>query len=102
VLGTPADRELRAGLMESVKRHYPRPGAGAVHGKNAPLILGRDAIGAEKVIAASIRMKAGVVNIDERESGLRMILNLATRSAMRVNRNRRTSFCCNGEAWRGE
>jgi 3-dehydroquinate synthase len=29
----------------------------------------------EKVIAASIRMKAEVVNADERESGLRMILN---------------------------
>jgi 3-dehydroquinate synthase len=29
----------------------------------------------EKVIAASIRMKAGVVNQDEREKGLRMILN---------------------------
>jgi 3-dehydroquinate synthase len=28
------------------------------------------------VIAASIRMKAGVVNKDERENGLRMILNL--------------------------
>jgi 3-dehydroquinate synthase len=28
------------------------------------------------VIAASIRMKAEVVNIDERETGLRMILNL--------------------------
>jgi 3-dehydroquinate synthase len=38
-------------------------------------VLGRDAKALEKVIAASIRMKAGVVHLDERESGLRMILN---------------------------
>jgi len=38
-------------------------------------VLGRDPKALEKVIAASIRMKAGVVNKDERESGLRMILN---------------------------
>jgi 3-dehydroquinate synthase len=39
-------------------------------------VLGRDPKALEKVIAASIRMKAGVVNKDERETGLRMILNL--------------------------
>jgi 3-dehydroquinate synthase len=38
-------------------------------------ILGRDPKALEKVIAASIRMKAGVVNKDEHENGLRMILN---------------------------
>jgi len=37
---------------------------------------GRDAKALEKVIASSIRMKAAVVNKDERETGLRMILNL--------------------------
>jgi 3-dehydroquinate synthase len=39
-------------------------------------VLGREPKALEKVIGASIRMKAGVVNRDERESGLRMILNL--------------------------
>jgi 3-dehydroquinate synthase len=38
--------------------------------------VGRDAKALEKVIAASIRMKAGVVAQDERDTGLRMILNL--------------------------
>jgi 3-dehydroquinate synthase len=38
-------------------------------------VLGRNPKALEKVIAASIRMKAGVVNQDERERGLRMILN---------------------------
>ena len=77
VLGTLPDRELRAGLMESVKAGIIRDRALVRYmEENAPLILGRDAKALEKVIAASIRMKAGVVNIDERESGLRMILNL--------------------------
>ena len=77
VLGTLPDRELRAGLMESVKAGIIRDRTLVRYmEENAPLILGRDAKALEKVIAASIRMKAGVVNIDERESGLRMILNL--------------------------
>ena len=77
VLGTLPDRELRAGLMESVK-------AGIIRDRtlvrfmeeHVDEVLGRDAKALEKVIAASIRMKAGVVSRDERETGLRMILNL--------------------------
>ena len=76
VLATLPDRELRAGLMESVK-------AGIIRDRSlvrfmeehAEEVLGRDPKALEKVIAASIRMKAGVVSQDERESGLRMILN---------------------------
>jgi 3-dehydroquinate synthase len=76
VLGTLPDRELRAGLMESVK-------AGIIRDRtlvrfmeeHADEVLGRDPKALERVIAASIRMKAGVVNVDERENGLRMILN---------------------------
>jgi len=75
-LGTLPDRELRSGLMESVK-------AGIIRDRtlvrfmeeHAPDILAREPKALEKVIAASIRMKAGVVNKDERENGLRMILN---------------------------
>jgi 3-dehydroquinate synthase len=77
LLSTLPDRELRAGLFESVK-------AGMIRDRslfrymeeNAPRILGRDQAALEKVITASIRMKAEVVGLDERESGLRMILNL--------------------------
>jgi 3-dehydroquinate synthase len=75
-LETLPDRELRAGLMESVK-------AGIIRDRSlvrfmeehADEVLGRNPKALEKVIAASIRMKAGVVNRDERESRLRMILN---------------------------
>lgn len=76
VLGTLPDRELRAGLMESVKAGIIRDRALVRYmEENAALVLGRDERALEKVIATSIRMKAGVVNKDERENGLRMILN---------------------------
>jgi 3-dehydroquinate synthase len=77
VLGTLSDRELRAGLMESVKAGIIRDRALLrFMEEHAEAILARDPKTLERVIAASIRMKAGVVNQDERESGLRMILNL--------------------------
>jgi 3-dehydroquinate synthase len=77
VLATLPDRELRAGLMESVKAGIIRDRA-LVRFMEERIddILVRNPIALEKVIAASIRMKAGVVNRDERENGLRMILNL--------------------------
>jgi 3-dehydroquinate synthase len=77
VLGTLPDRELRAGLMESVKAGIIRDRSLVRYmEEHADEVLGRDPKTLEKVIAASIRMKAGVVNKDERENGLRMILNL--------------------------
>jgi 3-dehydroquinate synthase len=76
VLDSLPDRELRAGLMESIKAGIIRDRALLrFMEEQAESILGRDPKALEKVIAASIRMKAGVVNTDERESGLRMILN---------------------------
>lgn len=76
VLQTLPERELRAGLFESVKAGIIRdPALFRFMEKNAAAILAREAAALERVIAASIRMKAGVVCIDERESGLRMILN---------------------------
>ena len=77
VLATLPDRELRAGLMESIKAGIIRDRALArFMDEHAADVLGRDPKALEKVIAASIRMKADVVHLDEREGGLRMILNL--------------------------
>jgi len=77
VLGTLSDRELHAGLMESIKAGIIRDRALLrFMDEHSDQVLGRDPRALERVIAASIRMKAGVVNKDERESGLRMILNL--------------------------
>jgi len=99
VLGTLPDRELRAGLMESVK-------AGIIRDRtlvrfmeeHAHEVLGRDAKALEKVIAASIRMKAGVVNRDERESGLRMILNLGHTMGHAIEQATRYKALLHGEA----
>ena len=76
VLQTLPERELRAGLFESIKAGIIRDALlFRFMEENAEAILGRDPQALEHVIAASIRMKADVVGIDERESGLRMILN---------------------------
>ncbi len=76
VLQTLPDRELRAGFFESIKAGIIRdPALFRFMEHNAGAILAREPAALERVIVASIRMKAGVVAIDERESGLRMILN---------------------------
>jgi len=99
VLGTLSDRELRAGLMESVK-------AGIIRDRllvrfmedHAAEVLARDAKALERTIAASIRMKAGVVNKDERESGLRMILNFGHTVGHALERVTRYRVLLHGEA----
>ena len=99
VLGTLPDRELRAGLMESIK-------AGVIRDRvllrfmeeNADAVLDRDPKALEKVIAASIRMKAAVVNRDERENGLRMILNLGHTVGHAIEQATRYKALLHGEA----
>jgi 3-dehydroquinate synthase len=76
LLGTLPPAELRAGLQESIK-------AGIIHDaklfrymeQNADAILAGDKVALTHVVAASVRVKADVVSKDEKESGLRMILN---------------------------
>lgn len=76
VLATLPPRELRAGLQESVK-------AGVIQDRalfdymeaNADNILRGDPNALQHVVEASVCMKAAVVGEDERENGLRMILN---------------------------
>jgi 3-dehydroquinate synthase len=69
--------ELRAGLQESVK-------AGIIRDRSlfdfmdsqSEAVLAGNKIALAKVVADSVQMKADVVHADEREGGLRMILNL--------------------------
>ncbi len=76
VLKTLSDRQFRAGLYESVK-------CGVIGDvelflrfeQNRAKILKRDAAELEWVIAQSVRLKAEVVSADEREGGLRRVLN---------------------------
>jgi 3-dehydroquinate synthase len=76
LLGTLPPAQLRAGLQESIK-------AGIIYDaklfrymeQNAEAILSGDPAALTRVVAASVRVKADVVSKDEKESGLRMILN---------------------------
>jgi 3-dehydroquinate synthase len=99
VLGTLSDRELRAGLMESVKAGIIRDrGLLRFMEENAEAILDRDPKALERVIAASIRMKADVVSRDERESGLRMILNFGHTVGHALEQVTRYKAMLHGEA----
>jgi 3-dehydroquinate synthase len=99
LLGTLPDRELRAGLFESVKAGIIRDrGLVRYMEENSAKILGRDEAALEKVIAASIRMKADVVGKDERESGLRMILNLGHTLGHAIESVTRYRLLLHGEA----
>ena len=76
-LGTLPAAELRAGLQESVKAGiiYDRELFDFMEAESAAVLAG-DGEALTRVVAASVRVKAEVVSADEREGGLRMILNL--------------------------
>lgn len=75
-LRTLPHRELRSGLYEVVKYAViaDRKLLGFLH-RRMPELLRRDPKTLSWVIERSIRIKAGVVSKDEREGGLRQILN---------------------------
>ena len=77
VLSTLPNREFRAGLYEALKCGI----IGDVElflrfEQNRDRILKRDPLELEWLIAASVKLKAEVVSADEREGGLRRVLNL--------------------------
>ena len=77
LLSTLPQRELQAGLYESLKGGIIRDaGLFRLMERNSAAILARDPKTLEQVVARSVALKAEVVGLDERESGLRMILNL--------------------------
>ncbi len=69
LLVTLPPRELRAGLMEAVK-------AAIIRDAEFFTALESDACGLGEIVARAVAIKAAVVGADEREYGLRMILNL--------------------------
>jgi 3-dehydroquinate synthase len=76
LLGTLPDRQYRSGLYEVVK--YGVIGDAALFSyleRNMPAVLRRDPKALAWIIARCVRAKASVVTKDERESGLRQILN---------------------------
>ena len=69
-------RDLRNGLAEVVKSAMIRdPGFFEFLEDNMDDILGQDSLTLEKIVAATARIKSAVVQEDERDSGLRNILN---------------------------
>jgi len=77
VLATLPAAELRAGLQEAVKAGMIRDRAlfDFMESESAAVLAG-DRAALTRAIADSVRMKAEVVGLDEREGGLRMVLNL--------------------------
>lgn len=75
-LSTLPERELRAGLAEVIKHGVIRDEAyfAELEREGARLVRMESAL-AERVIRRSVEIKAAVVSADERESGLRAILN---------------------------
>ena len=76
LLRTLPQRELRAGIYESIKAGLIRDASlfRFIESHREALDQG-DPASLEKMVAASIRIKAEVVGLDERELGVRMILN---------------------------
>jgi 3-dehydroquinate synthase len=76
VLSTLPEREFRAGLYEALKCGVIGKPALFERLERVQLkLLRRDAAALEWVIAESVRLKAEVVSSDEREGGLRRVLN---------------------------
>jgi 3-dehydroquinate synthase len=76
VLATLPNREFVSGLYEALKYGIIRDAALFEYFEaNAPLILKRDAVAIERLVARCAAIKADVVMADEKESDLRRILN---------------------------
>jgi 3-dehydroquinate synthase len=99
VLGTLPPRELRAGLQESIK-------AGVIYDAKlfrymeqyAEPILAGEASALTRVVTESVRVKAEVVGKDEKESGLRMILNFGHTIGHAIEAATRYKQLLHGEA----
>ena len=75
-LATLPDEELRTGLAEVVKHAMIREAALMARLEaDADALLARDPVVLEDIVAQNVRIKADVVSADEREGGLRRILN---------------------------
>jgi 3-dehydroquinate synthase len=76
VLPTLPDREFRAGLFEVIKCGViASPALFGVMRDAREAVLARDPDILDRIIAESVQIKAEVVSADEREAGLRKILN---------------------------
>jgi len=99
LLTTLTPREYRAGLYEVVKCGIIRSPRlfGIMH--NQPhQVLARDPATVEEIVAQSVRIKAEVVTADEKESGLRRILNFGHTLGHALEAETRYAHLLHGEA----
>lgn len=99
VLSTLPSREYRAGLYEALKCGIiGDAGLFRLFEDRRREILDRDTAVVEKVIAESVRLKAAVVSADEREGGLRQVLNLGHTIGHALEAETRYTQLLHGEA----
>jgi 3-dehydroquinate synthase len=99
VLETLPSREYRAGLYESMKCGIiGDPGLFRLFEDRRREILDRDPVVVEKIIADSVRLKASVVSADEREGGLRQVLNFGHTIGHALEAETRYTQLLHGEA----
>jgi len=99
VLETLPSREYCAGLYESIKCGIiGDPGLFRLFEDHRREILDRDPVVVEKVIADSVRLKASVVSADEREDGLRQVLNFGHTIGHALEAETRYTKLLHGEA----
>jgi 3-dehydroquinate synthase len=99
VLETLPSREYHAGLYESLKCGViGDPGLFRLFEDRRREILDRDPAVIEKVIADSVRLKASVVTADEREGGLRQVLNFGHTIGHALEAETRYTQLLHGEA----
>jgi len=99
VLETLPSREYHAGLYESLKCGIiGDPGLFKLFEDRRREILDRDPVVVEKVIADSVRLKASIVSADEREGGLRQVLNFGHTIGHALEAETRYTQLLHGEA----
>ena len=99
VLTTLPSRDYRAGLYEALKCGIiGNAGLFRLFEDQRREILDRDPGVIEKVIAESVRLKARVVSADEREGGLRQVLNLGHTIGHALEAETRYTQLLHGEA----
>jgi 3-dehydroquinate synthase len=99
VLKTLPEREYRAGLYEIIKCGVIRD-APLFHllDEQMPAVLAQDPHVVERIIADAVRIKCEVVTADEREGGLRRILNFGHTVGHALEAETRYSRFLHGEA----
>jgi 3-dehydroquinate synthase len=99
VLRTLSDREYRAGLYEIIKCGVIRDAElFRVLDECAAVVLAREPVIVERIIAGAVRIKAEVVSADEREDGLRRILNFGHTIGHALEAQTKYSRFLHGEA----